>query len=134
MEEGIRLDRREFTLQAMLAALAGVTITVSGCGGGGGNDGNPSGPSGGPTDRVGVISGNHGHSATITNAQLLDGAALQLDIRGSADHPHTVALTADEVREIAAGREVAKTSTNAQGHEHTVTFRQGAPASGDPRY
>ena len=33
-EQGV-LDRREFTLAAVLAMLSGVTITISACGGGG---------------------------------------------------------------------------------------------------
>ncbi len=34
MKERETLDRREFTLAAVLAALSGVTITISACGGG----------------------------------------------------------------------------------------------------
>ena len=47
---------------------------------------------------------------------------LSLDIRGTADHPHTVELTADEVMRIADGETVAKLSTNNDAHTHTVTF------------
>ena len=59
------LDRREFTAEAALAALAGVVITISGCGGGGYSS--PSSPDmpapagGGSSDESGTISNNHGH-------------------------------------------------------------------------
>ena len=136
MDDSIRIDRREFTREAVLAMLAGVTVTVTGCGGGGG--GNPAGPSGGSTgaasDRVGLIVGNHGHTAVITSAQLVAGNAVELDIRGTADHPHRLTLTADEVRTIAAGREVSKTSSDTLEHTHLVTFRPGTPTPPDPGY
>jgi len=53
---------------------------------------------------------------------LTAGNAIQLDIRGQADHPHTVDLTAAEVMSISARQPVSKTSTNDAGHTHTVTF------------
>ena len=114
------LDRREFTLQSAMAILSAATITISGCGGG---DSSPApAPTPGLTGSTGAISGNHGHTATISAAQLTAGNAIQLDIRGSADHPHMVELTAGEVTQIGVHQAVAKTSTNDAGHSHTVTF------------
>jgi hypothetical protein len=115
------ISRREFTVESVLALLAGVTITVSGCGGD--DDPSPSTPT--PTtsgDFTGSISANHGHTATVSAAQVTAGGAVSLDIRGSATHPHTVALTADEVRMIGARTRVSKTSSSDDGHNHTVTF------------
>jgi hypothetical protein len=118
------LDRREFTLRALMAMLAGVTITVSGCGGGGGTGGGPNQPTGNPStgDKAGNITNNHGHQAVITSAQLSAGGDLTLQIRGSADHPHTLALSAAEVASIAAGTRVGKASSEDDFHTHTVTF------------
>jgi len=113
------LDRREFTLQSAMAILSAATITISGCGGGS----SPApGPTPGPTGSTGTISGNHGHTATISASQLTAANAIQLDIRGSADHPHMVELTAAEVTQIGAHQPVSKTSTNDAGHSHSVTF------------
>jgi len=125
------LDRREFTAEAALAALAGVMITVSGCGGGGGGGGysspsSPSTPSAG-TDKSGTISSNHGHLAVVTGAQLIAGNAVQLDIRGSADHTHTVTLTAAAIQAIQAGRPAVTDSTSSTGHVHSVTFNSESP-------
>lgn len=120
---GLGLDRREFTLQAILAMLAGVTITISGCGGGGSSPNNPNPPAGGGSgDKTGNVSANHGHTALILAGQLTAGAGVTLDIRGNADHPHTVTLTAAEVMSIAAGTRVGKASSEEQVHTHTVTF------------
>jgi hypothetical protein len=130
MKEEKTLDRREFTLAAALAALSGVAITITACGGGG----SPSAPStpaptpapsggGTPADKTGLISSNHGHSgAVITGAQLTAPSVINLDIRGQADHPHSVTLTAADVTAIAANGRVSTESTSDAGHSHTVTF------------
>ena len=115
------LDRREFTLAALLAMLSGVTITISGCGG----SSSPSSPTNPPqpsSDKTGQISANHGHTAVITNAQLTAGGAVALDIAGSGGHSHTVSLSAAEVVQIRDGQRVAKESSSTSGHTHTVTF------------
>lgn len=127
MKDEQRLDRRAFTARSLLAALGGVTVTVSGCGGGGGGTpsggSGPTGPSPMPTDGVtGVVSANHGHTATISSAELSDGAMVTLDITGQSDHPHTVDLTAAEVVAIAGGDRVVARSSNEDGHFHEVTF------------
>ena len=116
------IDRREFTNAALLALLSGVTVTIVGCG----SDGyeSPTTPSGG---RTGSVSANHGHAAIITSAQLSGGQAVTLDIRGSADHPHTVVLTMTEVGQVANGQRVTKTSSTESSlsepsHSHTVVF------------
>jgi hypothetical protein len=122
-------DRREFTRQLVLAVLSGTTVTVTACGGGGG--GSSPAPSPSPTPNpggdgdggvTGAISGNHGHVATITDAQLSAANEITLDITGQADHPHTVMLTGDDVMQIAARQRVVKTSTTDVAHLHQVTF------------
>jgi hypothetical protein len=123
------MDRRTFTLEAALAALSGVVITIS-CGGGSGYSSSPSTTpaAGGATkDQVGLISANHGHVAIIVAAQMMAGNAVQLDIRGTADHTHTVSLSATAIGVIAAGQPVATDSTMTRDHDHTVTFNADAP-------
>jgi hypothetical protein len=112
------LTRREFTVETVLALLAGVTISVSGCG----DDDGPTAPTTTAGPVTGTISGNHGHTATVTAAQITSGGTVVLDIRGEANHPHTVELTADDVRRIGQRTQVVKTSTTDNGHQHTVTF------------
>jgi hypothetical protein len=118
------LDRREFTRLSLLAMLSGVAITVSGCGGGsGGGSGSPTTPNSG--DKVGSISANHGHSVSITSAQLTAGGQLTLTLRGTtgvSDHTHSVDLTAAEVVSIRDGARVSKPSSTEDGHLHIVTF------------
>ena len=122
MGKTIQIGRREFSEKALLALLSGVAVTVSACGGGG-DSGSPSAPSApAPGDETGTISGNHGHTALISAAQLSGGAAVTLQIRGSASHPHSVDLSGGEVQSVAAGQRVSKSSSSEDGHTHTVTF------------
>jgi len=117
------ITRREFTVESVMALLAGVTITVSGCGGGSSSSPTPTSPSPTPSaDITGSISANHGHTATISAMQVSAGGAVTLDIHGQATHPHTVSLSAAEVQSVGARQRVTKTSSNDAGHDHTVTF------------
>jgi hypothetical protein len=120
----LRIGRREFTREAVIALLSAATITIVDCGGG---DSSPSpSPSPSPTptpgDVPGTISGNHGHTAVVTAAQITAANAVTLDIRGSADHPHSLALSAAEVGMIGNAQTVSKMSSSDDGHSHTVTF------------
>jgi len=137
------LTRREFNAASVNALFVGMTVLVSGCSGGGGSS-SPAAPTAAPTptstpapagtgDKSGAIAANHGHVATVTGAQLLANGAVTLDIRGTADHDQAVQLSADQVRQIAAGTRVTQTSTQSAatpdgyggstpGHTHSVTF------------
>ena len=120
MSDDNLLTRREFTVEWALAVLAGATITITGCGDD--DDGPGTGPSA-QGDEVATISANHGHAITLRAAQISAGQALMtLDIRGSATHPHTIDLTAAQVVSIGQNQQVSVTSTNNDGHTHTVTF------------
>lgn len=117
------INRREFTVESVMALLAGVTITVTGCGGGDDSPSAPTSPSPSPTaDVTGSVSANHGHRVTVTAAQITAASTIMVDIRGDATHPHTLELTGDELRRIGQRQQVAKTSTTDAGHSHTVTF------------
>ena len=111
------LSRREFTARSVMLALAGVTITLSGCSGD-----SPTEPS--YTDLPGTVASNHGHAVVITSAQLAAGGAVVLEIQGTSSHPHAVELTAADVRAIRQGQRVSKESnlSPSGSHGHTVTF------------
>jgi hypothetical protein len=130
MEEQKTIGRREFSVATALAMLSGVAIVISetACGGD-----SPTMPSPTPTpgatptpapatDKTGTISANHGHVAVISGATLTAGGAFNLDISGSAGHPHTVELSAAEITSIAGGQRVSKESSTDMAHSHTVTF------------
>src|SRR5678816_1596743 len=56
------LTRREFTVEWVLAVLAGATITITGCGGDDNNSNQVTNPTPQTGDKSGVISANHGLS------------------------------------------------------------------------
>lgn len=122
------LERRDFTMQLILAVLSSATIVVSEACGSSGADpspvggGNGGGGGGGNGSVSGTISGNHGHVATISAAQLTAANAVALDITGSANHSHSVDLAAQDILDVAGRKTVAKLSTTGSGHDHTVTF------------
>jgi len=95
-----------------------VAITLTACD----SESAPTGPPPAAADRAAAISDNHGHAGVVTGAQLAAGRELVLDIRGAADHPHSVSLNAADLEAIAAGRKVAKSSSTDLFHAHTVTF------------
>ena len=75
------------------------------------------------SDLNGVISANHGHTATIQGAQIAGGAAVVgMNIQGTAPHPHTISVSQAEIQTLANRQPVTVTSTTDNGHNHTVTF------------
>ena len=113
------MTRRQFTLDAALAILAGCVITVAqGCG-----DDNPASPTTPSSDVSGTISANHGHTATITGAQITAGTAIVgLNIMGSATHPHTVSISQNDLLSLKNRQAITVNSSTDSGHQHAVTF------------
>lgn len=110
--------RREFLGAAAAALFAGVAIAILGC-----NEDKGSGPEPEPGDISGAISGNHGHSAIVTKAQIDAGGAVTLHIQGGAGHDHTVSLTAEDMAALkTSGGSVTKTSSTTNSHSHSVKF------------
>jgi hypothetical protein len=114
------LTRREFTLDAALAILAGCVITIAdtACG----SSTSPTPTATPPADVNGVVSANHGHIAVITGAQITAGSAVSLDIHGTATHTHTVAISQADLTALKIKQTVTSTSTTDSSHSHTVTF------------
>jgi hypothetical protein len=121
--EAVTITRREFTLEAALAVLAGCVITVSdACGSKSTTD-----PSPAPSDITGTVSANHGHTAVVTSAQITAANAVVLNIQGTAVHNHTLSLSQAELQMLKNRQAVSKDSSSdvsatAGVHLHTVTF------------
>jgi hypothetical protein len=113
------MDRRQFSLEAAWILLGGATVAIVGCGGGASSPVAASTPS--LTDAVGTVGTNHGHSAVIAAALLGAGDALELDIRGTSGHTHTLTLTAVEVDNVRRGMRFEKESSGSS-HTHMVVF------------
>jgi hypothetical protein len=116
------VTRREFTLEAALAILAGCVISISETGCGGDSSTPAPSPVGVVTDVPGVVSANHGHAVTITAAQITAGGAITLDIQGQATHDHQVSLSQANMGTLNNRQPVTVTSTTDASHSHSVTF------------
>jgi hypothetical protein len=118
------VTRREFTLEAALALLAGCVITISdACGG----SKSTTDPSPAPTDITGTVSANHGHAAVVTAAQITAANAVALSIQGTAAHNHTLSLSQTDLQTLKNRQPVSKDSSSDVSatfglHLHTVTF------------
>jgi len=135
----------DMTRKRFLQSLAGSTMAVliQGCGGGGGYGGTPapaptptptpspsptptpSPPPPAPSATCGAsgsaIAGNHGHQLIVPAADRDSMVAMTYHIQGTADHDHTVTLSAAQLASLkTAGTTVVVESSDA-GHTHQVT-------------
>ena len=69
-----------------------------------------------------MISANHGHTATLTAAELTAGNGLNLGFLGTATHTHSITIPGAEVVQIRDGQRKQFQSTVNDSHTHTVSF------------
>ena len=138
LEKQDGIDRREFTLQAALAILAGCTITVAeGCGSSYSAPSPTPTPIGAPTDLTGAISGvngvvnpdviirnnivkNIGEFAIYVSANSTGGVK-DANSSISANHGHSAVITSAE---FTAGSAIALDIRGSATHTHTVQISQ----------
>lgn len=116
------ISRKMFLVQLVGS---GWVLGSAGCGGGGG-DAAPApapAPAGGGGGCSATITDNHGHVLTISAADLNSAVAMTYDIRGSADHTHSVTFSAAQLAQLKAGTTVAVSSTTAFSHDHSISER-----------
>ena len=122
VKESTAVTRREFTLEAALALLAGCVITISDVACGGSKNANPANPSPATADINGTVSANHGHMVTVTAAQITATNAVTLTLVGNASHNHTVSLSQADLLSLKNRQAVSRDSSNDNSHMHSVTF------------
>jgi hypothetical protein len=113
-------DARKYAGRTVLAVALCSMVALAGCGDD--DDSSPTGPTGVNTDVSGVIANNHGHAALITAAQIADGRAITIDIRGTADHNHLLDLTNDDIVRLRQRQRVERDASANNTHTHRVTF------------
>ncbi len=113
------MSRKQF-LRTIVGAGIGVAgvATLAACGG---DDGGPAdAPAGGScTTPTATIGSNHGHTLTVTKAEVTAAAAKSYDIMGTATHTHSVMVSAANFATLATGGTVTITSSSS-GHTHDV--------------
>lgn len=105
------------TRREILIGAAGlVLLPACSSGGGGGGMQDASGPR-----CASSISLNHGHVLSIQASDLTGGRDRTYNIQGSADHSHSVTITAAQFTMLMAGATVTATSTLGGGHTHDTS-------------
>jgi hypothetical protein len=117
----MKITRRQFL------GTAAVVGAAAACGGGG--DGDDGGGSGTAKDCVvngttATIGTNHGHSITVSAADVMAGVDKTYDIMGTSAHTHSVTVTAANFASLmnTPTGSVMVTSTTGATHTHTVTI------------
>jgi hypothetical protein len=67
------------------------------------------------------IGGNHGHSLTVSVADINAGVDKTYSIEGSADHPHQVTVTAAQFNTLKSNTQIVIASSVNSDHSHSVT-------------
>jgi hypothetical protein len=114
------LTRKEFLSTVMTAAAgaAGAALLVA-CGSSSGDD-NSSGDClmNGTTVE---FSANHGHTLTVPKGDVMTAAAMTYTTGGTADHTHTVTISASAFAMLTSNTTVMTVSSTVSNHSHNVT-------------
>jgi hypothetical protein len=123
------------TRKQLLHGAAGgmVTLLVQGCGGGGGyGGGGAAGTSAGMYSMITAcgpitITSNHGHTITISTADLDSTSSRTYSVAGTSNHDHTITLSPAQLAMLKAGDQVVVTSTVVDAapygaHSHDVAI------------
>ena len=70
-------------------------------------------------DIIPAIRSNHGHTLTISHADVVLGIQKVYDITGSAGHSHSVTITPADFTSLISNKSVSTLSSNV-GHDHII--------------
>ena len=120
------MDRKTFIKKATGAMLIGIPFySILSCSD---SDNDPT-PDGADADKnclangtVGSVSANHGHSITVSTADVAAGVDKQYNIQGSSAHNHVVTVSESAFASLANNQQISVTSTTGDGHTHSVTI------------
>lgn len=123
----MKITRKEFLGRLIqgAAGLAGVAV-IAGC-----SSSSESSPDAGggavscTTNGTAITIGtNHGHVMMVSKQDVSAGVAKSYDIRGTADHTHTVMVTAAMFTMLESNTSITTASVpDSTGHTHQVTVR-----------
>jgi len=118
------LSRKQFLGYLAKGALAACAVPLVMTCGGDDDGGADAGGGGGDCVANGgnvTIGSNHGHSMTVSAADVNAGTEKVYDISGGGGHAHSVTLTANHFGTLATGAPVTVDSTSGNAHTHSVT-------------
>jgi hypothetical protein len=116
----MRLTRKDFLKTGLAAAGAVVGIGGTACGG---DDDDGGGGGGGNGDCSADITSNHGHSISVSAADVNAGVAKTYTLSTANGHTHEVLVSPANFSSLKGGSPVSVTSSDAgDGHNHSVTI------------
>ncbi|MCZ6748438.1 MAG: hypothetical protein O7D96_04030, partial [SAR324 cluster bacterium] len=78
-----------------------------------------------------AIALNHGHTVTLTQAEVDAGAEIPAVVTDNGTHDHTVTLTAAMLADVAGGMRLhVQSAAAADGHSHCITVNCSVTSSG----
>jgi len=122
------MDRKTFiqkTVGAMFIAIPAYSLVGCSSSDNGLSDLNPN-PNPNPqancveNGTTGLIASNHGHTLTVSSADVEAGAEKTYSIQGTSGHNHTVTLTASDFTSLQGNNAVELNSTTGDGHTHAI--------------
>ena len=69
------------------------------------------------------IGSNHGHTLTVSKADIDRGVDAIYNIQGSSGHNHSVTITADQFLELQANNSISVSSSSDNDHTHFITVK-----------
>ncbi len=72
--------------------------------------------------RASAISANHGHTLTVSKADVDAGTEKTYNIAGSSNHSHSVTVSTDDFNVLKNNQSVSVISTSGNSHTHSVTI------------
>jgi hypothetical protein len=76
---------------------------------------------------IGRVGRNHGHELVVSFADVQAGAEKTYPLTVAAKHPHTVTLSAGDMKSLLGGKVVRVKTTTDRGHAHRVVARCAPP-------
>ena len=68
------------------------------------------------------ISSNHGHSLTVSSADVAAGTEKTYNITGSSGHSHSITVSVANFTTLQSNQQISINSTSGGGHTHNVTI------------
>ena len=81
--------------------------------------GNPDCLANGTNSSIGT---NHGHSITVSSADVNAGVEKTYNITGNGNHSHSVTVSAGNFNTLKNNQQISVNSTSGDGHTHNVTI------------
>ncbi len=116
------MTRKDFLRSIVGAGVGAIGVAaIAGCGGDDGGGGSVDAPAVACTTPTSAIGTNHGHTITVSLADVNAAADKTYDITGTSPHAHSVTVTAAQFAQIKGGTTLMITSTSGMAHTHAVT-------------